>query len=278
MSDAPGRRPLRIVSLNAWGGQVWGALSRWLAGLGPDVLCLQEVTRAPEPCPEWLVYADAERRLDQRTDLLRDVSAILPGHQALFAPAVRGPLHDAAGRAWPSEFGNAMWIARDLSVAGKAERVVHGAFRHDGWGAPPAPRTLQAVRLYHPTAGRFLTVGHTHGLRDPAGKGDTPARAAQARAIAAALADLARPGEGVVFGGDLNLLPGSETFAVLAAAGLSDLVTGRGHRDTRTSLYPKPVRFADYMLVNADVEVAAFDLPAAPEVSDHRPMVLDLRL
>jgi len=46
--------------------------------------------------------------------------------------------------------------------------------------------------------------------------------------------------------------------------------------DTRTSHYAKPVRFADYMLVTADVPVADFDVPASPEVSDHRPLVLDI--
>jgi endonuclease/exonuclease/phosphatase family metal-dependent hydrolase len=267
---------VRIVSLNAWGGQLWGPLRDWIAGIRADVLCLQEVTRAPEPCPPWLVYADAERRLDQRTDLLADVSALMPAHQAFFAPAVRGPLTDGAGREWPSEFGNAMWIARGLSVAAWAQPFVHGAFRAGGWGAPPAPRTMQAARLYHPASGRFVVVAHTHGLRDPAGKGDTPARAAQAAAIAATLAAIAQPGDGVVFGGDLNLLPDSATFAVLARLGLTDLVTTRGHADTRTSLYPKPVRHADYMLVGATVRVRAFDVPAAPEVSDHRPLLLDI--
>jgi endonuclease/exonuclease/phosphatase family metal-dependent hydrolase len=267
---------VRIVSLNAWGGKVWGPLRDWISGIRPDVLCLQEVTRAPVECPEWLVYADEERRLDQRANLLADVAALLPDHLAAFAAAVRGPLADAEGREWPSEFGNAIWIARRLAMAGFARPFVHGAFRHDGWGAPPVPRTMQAARLYDAVSGRFLVVAHAHGLRDPAGKGDTPARAAQAEAIAAALAAIACPGDGVVFGGDLNLLPGSVTFAVLARLGLSDLVTTRGHEDTRTSFYPRPVRHADYMLVNDAVRVRDFGVPALPEVSDHRPMILDL--
>jgi hypothetical protein len=47
----------------------------------------------------------------------------------------------------------------------------------------------------------------------------------------------------VVVCGDVNLLPDSETFDVLAEIGLTDLV---GAADTRTSRYPKPVRHASY--------------------------------
>lgn len=49
-----------------------------------------------------------------------------------------------------------------------------------------------------------------------------------------------------------------------------------GRRDTPTSLYPKPVRHASYLLVSDPSAVRAFDAPAVPEVSDHRPLVLDV--
>ena len=73
--------------------------------------------------------------------------------------------------------------------------------------------------------------------------------------------------------GDLNVLPDSETFEVLARSGLVDLV---GRADTRTSAYPKPVRHAGYLLVSDRDAVSSFEVLTAPEVSDHRPLVLDL--
>ncbi|MBF9036275.1 endonuclease/exonuclease/phosphatase family protein [Rhodobacterales bacterium HKCCE2091] len=267
---------MRIVSLNAWGGKVWPALPDWIAAEVPDILCLQEVTRAPVPSPDWLVYEDDFRRLDQRADLFADVSKCLPRHQGLFAPAARGVMRDGQGREVASEHGIAAWIAPHLAVTEYRSVFVHGGFRADGWGPEPVPRTMQVLRIADPAAPGTLVVAHLHGLRDPAGKGDTPAREAQARAIRAALEDFARPGEPLVLAGDLNILPGSATFAFLAGIGLSDLVTGRGHDDTRTVLYDKPVRFADYMLVTPGVPVARFDLPAEPVLSDHRAMVLSL--
>jgi endonuclease/exonuclease/phosphatase family metal-dependent hydrolase len=267
--------PLRIACLNAWGGQVWQPLRRWLEGLSPDVLCLQEVTRAPAPGPAWLRYGDAYRALDQRADLFADVSACLPGHQARFAPAARGVLRDGEGREYPSEHGLGQWVAPHLAWAGQWQGFVHGAYRTGGWGPEPVPRACQVSRIVT-EAGRSVVVGHLHGLRDPAGKEDTPARRQQWERLAAAVEAFRAPDEPVVIGGDMNVLPGSELFAVMDRIGLRDLVTGRGHADTRTSLYPKPQRHANYLFVSEGAEIRVFDVPAAPEVSDHRPMILEL--
>lgn len=116
-----------------------------------------------------------------------------------------------------------------------------------------------------------------HGLRDIGGKGDTPARRAQADALVKLIRQVRKGDERLVVCGDFNVLPGSVTFDALSTLGLSDLITARGHRDTRTSYYGKEPRFADYMLVTPAVEVIAFDAVTEPEVSDHRALLLDLR-
>ena len=100
------------------------------------------------------------------------------------------------------------------------------------------------------------------------------ARDAQAKRLKALIESVHRPGDALVVCGDFNVLPESRTFDVLAELGLADLVTGRGHSDTRTSLYTKPGRFADYMLVNGETPVQDFSVVAEPEVSDHRPLLL----
>lgn len=83
--------------------------------------------------------------------------------------------------------------------------------------------------------------------------------------------------ERLIVCGDFNVLPESATFAALGSLDLSDLVTSRGHTDTRTSHYGKSGRFADYMLATPDVDVVRFDVVEQPEVSDHRALLLDLR-
>ena len=154
---------------------------------------------------------------------------------------------------------------------------MHGSYRHDGWGAEPVPRAIQIHRIADPSSGRSGVFAHFHGIRDPDGKQDTPERSVQAKAVVDAITMMRRPGEPVVLAGDFNLLPDSTTFSAFSAIGLVDLVTTGGFSDTRTSLYAKSQRYADYLLVSEQVKVEAFDVPATPEVSDHRPLVLDFR-
>ena len=266
---------MKIVSLNAWGGQLWEALMPWIGTLDADVLCLQEVTRAPIASPAWLRYVDAYRDLAQRADLFADVSRLLPDHQAFFAPATRGALLDADGRSTASEHGLAVWVRRDLAVTGQIQGFVHGVFRSGGWGPEPVPRTMQVIDVTDPATGHAVCVGHFHGLRDPDGKGDTPARAAQTERATALMQQIWRGDSPAVLAGDFNLLPDSASFAQFASIGLTDLIARHGITDTRTTLYHKSQRHADYMLVSHHLLDARFDVPAAPEVSDHRPLILE---
>jgi endonuclease/exonuclease/phosphatase family metal-dependent hydrolase len=266
---------MRVLSLNAWGGRLHDRLLPYLVAADPDVLCLQEVVRAPAAEAEWLVYRDGGVELPQRANLFREVAEALPGHAAFFCPAARGPLFDD-GRAIASEWGLATFVRRRHPVIGQAQGFVHGDFAPDGFGEHPRPRNAHAVRVFDDRAGFAVTVAHLHGLRDPAGKHDTPARRAQAEALIRLTRTVARPGERLVVCGDLNVLPGSETLATLGGLGLTELVTLRGHAGTRTSFYAKPGRFADYMLVSPEVRVVSFDVVAEPEVSDHRALLLEL--
>ncbi|MFD1344553.1 endonuclease/exonuclease/phosphatase family protein [Litorisediminicola beolgyonensis] len=103
---------------------------------------------------------------------------------------------------------------------------------------------------------------------------DTPERAAQARKLLALAQQVSGADDLSVICGDFNVGQVSETLAILAEAGLTELVTSRGHESTRSSQYPKPGRFADYMLVNRPEAVRRFDVIRDPEVSDHCPLVL----
>ncbi|MGK5684098.1 endonuclease/exonuclease/phosphatase family protein [Actinoplanes sp. URMC 104] len=264
---------MRIVTLNAWGGARHDELVAWLPASGADVLCLQEVTRTPG-LRGWTRFEDADRVLPQRADLFDDVRAALPGHQAMFLASDSGPVHDEQGGRHRQDFGVATLVAPRLPVIGVDSAYVHGDFtEHDEWTVGDRPRNALAVRTVDRATGRTVCVVQAHGVRDPAGKGDTPARREQAVRLAALVRRVRRPGDLVVLGGDLNLLPGSETFSILAGAGLTDLV---GPADTRTSHYRKPVRHASYLLVSDVAAVKHFEVLAEPEVSDHRALVLEL--
>jgi endonuclease/exonuclease/phosphatase family metal-dependent hydrolase len=264
---------VRIVSVNAWGGALSDPLLAWLPGSGADVVCLQEVTRTPG-LTGWTRFEDGERTLPQRAGLLDDVRGALPRHQAIFVASDSGPVHDDAGTRHRQDFGVATLVAERLPVCGVDSAFVHGAFTdHDEWTVADRPRIALAVHTVDRDTGRPVRVVQVHGLRDPAGKGDTPARRRQAERLAELVRRIRGPEDLVVLCGDLNLLPGSETFGVLAEAGLTDLV---GTADTRTSHYRKPVRHASYLLVSDVSAVKHFEVLAEPEVSDHRALMLEI--
>lgn len=266
---------MRILSLNAWGGKLHSPLMKYLVEVDADVLCLQEIARSPTTRADWLTYRDADVELPQRANLFDEIVAALPAHDGFFCPTARGTLFDG-DRPVTSEFGLATFVRRSHSVVGQTLGFVHGSFSPDGWGAHPRGRNAHCVRLFDHDAGAAITIAHMHGLREIAGKNDTPERRAQADALVKLIGQVWPGNERLVVCGDFNVLPDSVTFQALGQLGLTDLVVSRGHIDTRTSHYLKNGRFADYMLVNAPVEVARFDIVAQPEVSDHRALLLDL--
>ncbi|YBV94514.1 endonuclease/exonuclease/phosphatase family protein (plasmid) [Phyllobacteriaceae bacterium JZ32] len=265
---------MRILSLNAWGGRLHDRLIPYLKEADPDIVCLQEVTRTPNAETDWLIYRDDNVELLQRADLFREVAGLFPAHQAFFCPAACGDLFDGERRL-TSEWGLATFIRRAYPVIGQAQAFVHGEFAPSGWGEHPRSRNAHVVRIFDYAAAQAITIAHMHGLRDPEGKDDTPARLAQAARFADLIDRTRGAGDQLVACGDFNVLPPSATFKTLATLGLTDLVTTRGYTDTRTSLYEKTPRFADYMLVSANVNVRDFDVVREPEVSDHRALVLD---
>lgn len=250
-------------------------LAPWLETCGADILCLQEVTHTPG-LGGWTRFDDADRSLPQRANLLADVRSRLPRHHGLFTASDAGPVQDHQQRHHQQDFGLATFVAENLPLVGVRSAFVHGDYteHRDHWPTGGRPRNALAVRVHDRRARRFVTVVNLHGLRDPLGKVDTPARHAQAERLAALIKEARQDDDLTVVCGDFNLLPDSKTFQILADLGLTDLV---GEADTRTSRYPKPLRHASYLLVSDPGAVERFEIVTAPEVSDHRALVLDLQ-
>lgn len=266
---------MRIMSLNGWGGTLHDKLLPYLAESAPEVLCLQEVVHSPETTKDWLTYRDGDHVLPQRANLFRDVCAALPDHTGIFCPAARGVLWDAS-QSVPSQWGLATFVHLSLPVIGQVQGFVHKSYAPDGYGDHPRSRSAHGVRVFDHSANRPISITHMHGLRDLAGKMDTPARAAQARRLLDLSQDVSEPDDIKVICGDFNVEPDSETLRLLHAAGFADLVASHGVSGTRTSHYKKSGRFADYMLIDPAESMRGFEVVTQPEVSDHCPLILTL--
>lgn len=263
------------MCINGWGGKLYGDLVDYLSEARPDVLCLQEVVHSPATDAAWLTYRDGDHVLPQRANFFADVAKALPDHAATFCPAARGVLWDK-DRSVPSFWGLATFVHSAIPIIGQVQGFVHKDFSAHGYGEHPRSRSAHGVRLYDPAGDRTVAITHTHGLRDLRGKMDTSERRAQAQRLIALSDQLSGPGDLRVICGDLNVEPQSETLALLTRTGFAELVTTGGFDGTRSSHYPKPGRFADYMLIDRPEAVRRFDVIRTPEVSDHCPLLLEL--
>lgn len=269
---------IRVVSINIWGGRVYDTLMEYLPQVNADVYCLQEVYNAPVPLPEWLTFEVIFREPEApvRPNLFQEIANILPEHRGFYYPAARGFLHDGAPVETPVEYGIATFVRKSIPIIGEHMGFVYSQFRHYGWGDPPLSRNAHAIRILDYETESPVVIAHMHGLWQKSGKEDSGIRDHQSILFAHTIENVMGVGDCIIACGDWNLLPESSTFGFLRDhLGLRDLVTGRGFTDTRTSYYKKNPRYADYMCVSSGVKVKHFDVVADPEVSDHRPLLLE---
>ncbi len=262
---------MRVVSLNIWGGHLLGALITFLQDIDADVLCLQEVLDSSVARSTQICGVNGAR-----LNLFEDLSRALPGHHGIFCPSIETVPDDAAFGDTPILSGIATFVRKGIPIIKQCVDFVHKEFEVIPRGEPPLPRIAHAFSVWDARAGKTVGIAHMHGLwtpGEPTSKLDTLERIEQAQRFAS-LVRFLPPGRRIACG-DWNVLPESETFDILEHIGMRDLVRARGVTDTRTSYYKKPVRYADYMCVSREITVTRFDVPAEPEVSDHRPLLLE---
>lgn len=266
---------MKIMCLNGWGGNLYDTLLPYLIHSSPDILCLQEVIHSPATNNDWLTYRDGNHVLSQRANFFQDIALALPDHLAIFCPTAQGILWDEDIQV-PSQWGLATFVRKSFPVIAQIQDFVYKSYSPNGYGEHPRPRNAHAIRVFDYEKNRTICVAHMHGLRDPRGKMDTPERTEQTHKFVSIATRNAQDGDLLIVCGDFNVEPESETLKILSAAGLTDLVTTRTNQGTRSSYYKKPGRYADYMLVNAYVNVLDFNVVFDPEVSDHCPLVLEI--
>lgn len=172
-------------------------------------------------------------------------------------------------------YGIATFVRQTIPILESRTKFVFQEFRPLVDDDTPLPRNAHCIRIWMYSNNTSLIIAHMHGLWQREGKRDCLERELQAEALTMLIEEVAKPNEKIIVCGDFNVLPQSSTFRILSRLGLSDLVVSAGYTDTRTSFYSKAVRYADYLLVSPKVNVKRFYIPSEPEVSDHRPLILD---
>jgi len=223
-----------------------------------DVFCLQEVWNGGE---HMLTEKGGGVTMENAVpQILSGIKDALPQHGCYFRPH----LFDF--------YGLALFVKNDVRVLEEGELYVHeekGFVEPHDWGTHA--RNIQYVTLE--TEKGIRTIINFHGLWNGKGKTDTEARLLQSTNIVNFVATLAHP---FVLVGDFNLNPETESIKKLEEFPLRNLIKEHGITSTRTSLYIKENRFADYCLVSDGIEVEDFKI-LPDEVSDHAPLFLEWR-
>ncbi len=164
-----------------------------------------------------------------------------------------------------------MFVKKDIEIVDSGEVFVHKTRGHnlELEALGHTAKNLQYATVRTPLEQR--TIVNFHGLWNGKGKYDSDERLKQSENIITFLKTLTNPH---VLCGDFNLSPETLSIAMLEGAGMRNLIKEFGVVSTRTSLYKKENRYADYILVSGGLD--ALDFSVLPdEVSDHNPLYLE---
>jgi len=240
---------MKLINLNILGGKIFEPLLSFLHNNSDiDIFCFQEVFNkghSIRPATEgW------------RMDIFPKISETLSGHEGFFCYEQK------------NEEGIAMFVKKDLIIKDKGWIFVHRWKNEIEADGGPLSRVLQWVRIKK--GNREYTISHFHGLWHRSGRDDIPERIAQSEKVKSFLDSISGP---KIVCGDLNLNPKTKSLEILKK-GMRELVTENNIQSTRSSLYLKKDKHADYMFVSKDIEVKEFKV--LPDiVSDHLPLYLE---
>lgn len=240
---------MRLITLNIWGGRISEPLFRFIENHAEtDIFCFQEVFNE----------ASTSRPVHKESlmDLFGRIADLLPGHAGYFAEEQA------------NEEGMAIFIKKVIPVRKNGSEFVfrwHNAMENDD--ARTMGRAVQyAVVDAHK---KSYFIGNFHGLWNGQGKTDTPDRVSQSKNIKQFLDSFSGP---KILAGDFNLLPDTESLGILEQ-GMRNLIKEYGIASTRSSLYKKESKFADYVLTSPEVKVSRFEV-LQDEISDHLPILV----
>lgn len=242
---------IKIISLNIWGGHVKKPLIEFIKSQKGevDIFFLQEVyNNAPKK-----ISADEN---EVSLNIFQELQELLPEYTGVFQPVVG------------SEYGIAAFVKNGVNIVDKGVISIHENPDYPGLG-PTHSRKMQWLKCK--VGDQVFCAMNVHGLWNGMGKTDTPPRLAQSKKIKDFIDNLQEP---KILCGDFNLRPDTESIRILENSSLRNLISTCNITSTRTSLYTKDEKYADYIFISPEVKVNKFTV--LPDVvSDHSPLLLD---
>jgi len=251
---------MKLITLNTWGGRAGkkGLLDFFARHNDADIFCLQEIWSAPYQDFNGHAAGGIPINHDHiMTNGMQDISALLSEHQAFFRPH------------FMDNYGLLLLVKKGIKVVAEGEVFVFKERGHVPNGdIGNHARNIQWVTLE--TKLGLRTVINFHGLWNGKGKGDSEDRIKQSENIIAFMKTLSNP---YLLAGDLNLLPTTQSLMMFEEFGLRNLIKEHNITSTRSDLYTKPEKFADYIFTSSGIKVQSLDV-LPDQVSDHLALAL----
>ena len=153
---------MKLISLNAWGGQVPEILDFFKTHQDIDIFLLQEVFNNGTP---RTIFNDRERAM-----LFKEINEALPNHLGYFAPAEAG------------EWGLAIFVKKSLQILEHGDYFVYREKDSMvGRDATTVGRNLQFINII--LKNKKINILNFHGLWSGQGKLDSPDRQTQSENI-----------------------------------------------------------------------------------------------
>jgi len=240
---------MKLITLNIWGGHVRNPLLEFIKSQSDvDIFCLQEVYHN---APEKISSEDRQVSLN----IFSELQNLLPEHVAFFRPVVE------------NIYGIGMLVKKNIDILGEGDLSIHINQNYPGRG-PSHSRNLQWLECH--INNTIYSIMNVHGLWNGMGKTDTPARITQSLRIREFMDTINTP---KIVCGDFNLRPDTESLKIIERD-MNNHVQLNEITSTRTSLYPKTERYADYIFTSPEIKVHHFEV-LKDEVSDHAPLYID---
>ena len=245
---------MKIISLNIWGGRVgYKILDFFKKYSDVDIFILQEVFHNATDITAW---DETERR-----EIFKEIGEVLVDHNGHYAPVES------------NEWGLALFVKKKIIVEEVGDIFVHGQKNSMiGRDCSTLGKNIQYIRI---AGEKNVTIINFHGLWNGKGKTDTEDRINQSKRIVEFVKNITHD---IVLGGDFNLRPDTESLKILERdLNLKNLISEYQITSTRTNLYSKEEKFADYMLVSPNIKISDFKV-LPEEISDHSALYLEFKL
>lgn len=240
---------MKLITLNIWGGHVRDPLLKFIESQSDvDIFCLQEVYKnAPAK------ISSEERKVS--LNIFSELQDLLPEHNAFFRPVVE------------NVFGIGTFVKKSLDILGEGDVHIHVNPNYPGRG-PTHSRNLQWLECR--INKQIYSIMNVHALWNGMGKKDSPERISQSKRIREFMSTIKTP---KILCGDFNLRPDTESLKLIEKD-MVNHVQLNNITSTRTSFYPKPERYADYIFTSPEINVTRFEV-LKDEVSDHAPLFIE---